>query len=60
MPGLETGSLVGRNSPMNDFCALGLSAPISFSEPKSLWEGGVHRAMGLGVPPNPGEWGEFS
>lgn len=32
VPGFETVSLMGRNLPMNDFCALGLSAPISISE----------------------------
>lgn len=48
VPDLETVSLMGRNSPMNDFCALGLSAPVSVSELVGLWGDG-YRAMGLGV-----------
>lgn len=40
---------MGRNSPMNDFCALGLSAPISVSELVGLWGGWPPHILGNGV-----------
>lgn len=49
---------MGRNLPMNDFCAL-VSQPQFPFEAGGLIGGG-HRAMGLGVPPIILEWGAFS
>lgn len=52
---------MGRNSPMNDFCVLGLSALISVSELVGLWGGGVATEPWVWVPPlYPGEWDVFS